>query len=217
MISKTNQKNMGDNMDIEIIEGNIEKIESVVSCKIVLGEKDVIDEIHIVSNNLRGAKQIARDVQSILIATYNIPIDYKKISIAQISDLSLKKSECRLKLLSVSHDNLGAKASIKVALTNSKDNFENALSGINTSRNIERMLVDATLKTVENACGYDDTFILEDIRTIPVASDKAILVIVMGVIDEVEQRLCGSCLIKNDYKVAVVKATLDAVNRFVSK
>lgn len=208
---------MGDNMDIEIIEGNIEKIESVVSCKIVLGEKDVIDEVHIVSNSLRGAKQIARDIQSILIATYNIPIDYKKISIAQISDQSLKKAESRLKLVGVSHDNLGSKTAIKVSLGNSKGTFANALSGINTSRNIERMLVDATLKTVEEASGYDDTFILEDIRTIPVSNDKAVLVIVMGLLDGFEQRLCGSCLIKSDYKVAVVKATLDAVNRFVTK
>jgi len=208
---------MGDNMDIEIIESNIEMIESVISCKIVINENEVIDEIHIVSNNTRGAKQIARDIQSVLIATYNIPIDYKKISIAQITDKSLKKTECRLKLMGVSHDNLGSKASIKVSISNFNDIFENSLSGINTNRNIERMLVDATLKTVEEACSYDDTFILEDIRTIPVSNDKAVLVVVMGVVDGFEQRLCGSCLIKNDYEVAIVKATLDAVNRFITK
>lgn len=208
---------MGDNMELEIIENNIERIESVVSCKIVLGENDVIDEIHIVSNDTRGAKQIARDIQSVLIATYNIPIDYKKISIAQISDRSLRRAETRLKLLGVAHDNLGTKASIRVTICNNKEAFENSITGINTSRNIERMLVDITLKTVEEACSCGDTFILEDIRTIPVSNDKAVLVVVMGLLDGLEQRLCGSCLIKNDYEVAIVKATLDAVNRFVTK
>ena len=204
-------------MNIEMIEKNIEQIESVVSCKIVLGENNIIEEIHIVSNSSRGAKQIARDIQSILLATHNIPIDYKKISIAQISDDSVKKSQYRLRLEGVSHDILGSKAAIKVTISNEKSTYENAITGINTSRNIERMLVDATLKTVEEACGIDDTFTLEDIRTISVLNDKAILVIVTGLSDGMEQRLCGSCLIKNNYEVAIVKATLDAVNRFITR
>lgn len=207
---------MGDNMNIELIEKNLEKIESVISCKIILGEKD-IDEIHIVSNGTRSAKQIARDIQSVLIATYDIQIDYKKISIAQIFDESLKRAESRLKLAAVSHDNLGTRAAVKVSISNSKDTYENSLSGINSNRNIERMLVDATLKSVEEALGYDDTFIMEDVRTVPISNEKAVLVIVMAMLDGFEQRLCGSCLIKNDYKEAVVKATLDAVNRYISK
>lgn len=204
-------------MELEIIENNLEQIDSVVSSKIVLGESDVIDEIHIVSNNTRGAKQVARDVQSVLIATYNIPIDYKKISIAQINDQSLKRAETRLKLVGISHENIGSKISIKVTISNNNDIFENSITGINTVRNIERMLVDITLKTVEEACSFSDTFILEDIRTIPVSNDTAILVVVMGLVNGIEQRLCGSCLIKNDNEAAIVKATLDAVNRFITK
>jgi predicted nucleic-acid-binding protein len=204
-------------MNFEIIERNIEKIGSVVSCKIVLGEKDIIEEIHIVSNGLRSPKQIVRDVQSVLIATYDIQVDHKKISVAEIMDESLKKAECRLKLLSVSHDNSGTKANVKVSLSDNKNTYEKILSGINTYRNVERMLVDATLKNVEEACGISDTFILEDIRTIPVSTEKAVIVVVMGLFDGIEKRFCGSCLIKNDFKEAVVKATLDAVNRYVSK
>lgn len=208
---------MGDIMDLAVIESNLEKIDSVMSCKIVTGERDIIDEIHIVSNNTRGAKQVARDIQSVLLATYDIPVDHKKISIAQISEDSFKKSDCRLKLEGVARDVLGSKVSVKVMISNSKDVFENSITGINTARNIERMLVDVTLKTVEEACLCNDTFIFEDIRTIPVSNDKAVLVVVMGLLDGQEQRLCGSSLIKNNYEVAVVRATLDAVNRFITK
>ena len=202
-------------MDIEIIEKNIEQIESVVSCKIVLGENDIIEEIHIVANSTRGAKQIARDVQSLLLATYNVPVDYKKVSIAQVLDDNIMKSHYRLKLEGISHEILGTRTEIKVSLSNSKDIYENSISGVNTYRNIGRMLVDVTLKTIEEACGFDDTFTLEDLRTIVVSNDSVVLVVVVGLIDGVEQRLCGSSLIKNDYEVAIVKATLDAVNRFI--
>lgn len=204
-------------MNREIIEQNIEKIDSVVSCRIVLGENNNFDEIHIVSNGTRSPKQLVRDIQSVLIATYNIQIDHKKISIAEIQDDSLKKVQCRLKISSVSYDNNGKRCSVKVALENQGEVFENSLIGINTSRNIDRMLVDATLKTVEDACGYEETFILEDIKTVNVSLDKAVIVVVMVLSNEIEQRLCGSCLIKNDYKEAVVKATLDAINRYITK
>lgn len=212
-----NKKNVGDNMNIEIIENNLEKLDSVISCKIILGETEVIEEIHIVSNGKRNPKQICRDIQSILIATHKLNVDYKKISIAQILDDSIGKIENRLKIKSLSFDNIGSRASVKVVLTNSIDTYENSLMGINSVRNIERMLVDATLKNVEQALGYEDTFILEDVRTIPVASEKAVVVVVMCIVDEFEQRLCGSCLIKTDYKEAIVKATLDALNRYTTK
>lgn len=204
-------------MDIEIIEKDIEKLESVVSCKIVLNDYGLIEEIHIVSNNTRGAKQIARDVQSVLLALYNIPVDYKKISIAQIGDERIKRQENRLRLLGVYHDTLGSKATVKVSLSNQDNIFENSITGVNASRNISRMLVDATLKTVEEACGYEDTFTLEDIRTTSISNDKAVIVVVSCLIDDQEKRFCGSCLINNNLEIAIVKATLDAVNRFITK
>ena len=95
--------------------------------------------------------------------------------------------------------------------------YETSLMGINSVRNIERMLVDATLKNIEVALGYEDTFILEDVRTIPVSSEKAVVVVVMCMVEDMEQKLCGSCLVKTDYKEAIVKATLDAVNRYTTK
>ena len=155
---------MGDIMDLAVIENNLEKVDSVVSSKIITNEDNEIDEIHIVSNDTRGAKQIARDIQSVLVATYNIPVDYKKISIAQIADKSLKKAEHRLKLEGISSDILGTKAAIKVSISNTGNVYENTISGINTLRNKERMLIDVTLKTIEEACDCKDIFIFEDIK-----------------------------------------------------
>ena len=204
-------------MDIEIIEQTIGKLDSVVSNKIVLGEEKDFEEIHVVSNRTRSPKQIVRDIQSILIAEYNVHIDHKKISIAEIHDDSLKRQKSRLKISSISHDNNGQKATVKVALHNEKDIFENSIIGINTSRNIDRMLVDVTLRTVEDAFGYEEAFILEDIKTVNFSNDKAVVVVVMVIDNGVENRLCGSCLVKSDYKEAVVRATLDSINRYLSK
>lgn len=203
-------------MNVELMERTIEKLDSVVSSKIVLGENNSLDEIHVVSNGMRTAKQIVRDIQSVLIATYNIQIDHKKISIAEIVDENLRKAQNRLRIVSVAHDNNGQKATVKVTLDNHRNIFENSMVGINASRNIDRMLVDVTIKTVEEAYGYDETFILEDIKTVHISTDKAVIVVITCINDGLEQSFCGSSLIKTDYKEAVVKATLDALNRYTS-
>ncbi len=205
------EKNLG------LIEETIEKIDSIIGCKFTIDENQEIQEVHIVSNGSRNAKQISRDVQSALIALYHLNIDYKKISIAEIPDLGLKRIKTRLKIESILHENCGSKTSIRVGLSDFKRSYETKLNGINTSRNIEKMMVEATLKNVESFFGYEDEFILEDIRTVHFSSDKVVMVIVMKLENGQEKRLSGSCIVGNDYKEAVVKATLDAVNRYIEK
>lgn len=203
-------------LDIQLIESNIEKLDSVTSCKIILGEENEFEEIHIVSNGSRAAKQIVRDIESILNATYKIQINHKKISIAEIQDENLKKVQSRLKLLSISHASKGQKAEIKVSLANNDDIYENTTIGINTLRNIERMLVDVTLRTIEDAYGYDDAFILEDIKTVNLSVDKAIIVVITCIRDGYQRRFSGSSIVGTDFKEAAVKATLDALNRYTT-
>lgn len=199
------------------MEDNLEKIESVVSSKIVFGEDDKIDEIHLVANSHRGPKQIARDVQSILLATYNLSVDHKKISIAQISDGTVKKKANRIKLEGVLSETRYTKVTIKVTVSHDGEEFTKSRTGVNSSRNTDRMLVEATLDAVQAAGGLEDIFIFDDIRQVPVAGTNIVVICVTGLKDEIEHRLCGASVVNNDYNKAVVKATMDAVNRFITK
>lgn len=204
-------------MDHRLMEDNLRKIESVVSSKIVVGENDNIDEIHVVSNGHRGPKQIARDVQSVLLATYDVDIDHKKISIAQIPDDMIQRNACRVKLKGVSQETFGTKATVRVNIAKQEEEYVHSRSGVSTTRNIDRMLVESTLSAIQDACGYEDVFIYEDVRQVPISGATVVVVCVTGIFNETEQRLSGSCVVKNDFHAAIVKATLDAVNRFVTK
>lgn len=204
------------NRDYKLIENNIEELESVISCRFVI-ENEEIKEIHLVSNGTRSPKQISRDVQSILIATYDLNLDYKKISIAELPCDDLVKKESRLEIDKVTFENSGKKASVKVGLSDGANIFETTLSGVNTSRNIERMLANAVLESVEKAIDTEDRFILEDIKSINLSSEGVIVVVIVSIMEDKEKRLCGSSLIENDYKKAVIKATLDSLNRCISK
>ena len=204
-------------MDNKIIEENIRQIESVLSTKIVLDQEHKIEEIHVVSNGHRAPKQIARDVQSVLLATYDLDVDHKKISIAQIPDDSMVRNFCRVKLTGITQETIGNRATVKVSLAKRGEDHVHTLTGINTSRNIERMLVESTLSAIQTLCGYEDAFLYEDIRTIPISGTSVVVVCVTGIFSGREQKLSGSCIVGSDYHNAIVKATLDAVNRFVTK
>ncbi|NLY46565.1 MAG: hypothetical protein GX053_11375 [Tissierella sp.] len=204
------------NGNCELMEDDIELIESVLSCRFVK-ENDEIKEIHIVSNGTRTPKQISRDIQSVLIAKYDLNIDYKKISIAELPGVEVEKKESRLKIEKISFEDNGKKATVKIALSNESDTYESIVSGINTSRNIDRMLAKSVLDCVEKALGVEDRFILEDVKNVNLSSDGVIVVSAVYILGEVERRICGSSLVENDHKKAVVKATLDALNRIVSK
>lgn len=204
------------NRDYGLIEKDIERIDSVLSCRFIIVD-DEIKEIHIVSNGTRSPKQISRDIQSVLIATYDLSVDYKKISIAELHGLDIEKKETRLKIDRISFEDNGKKATVMVVLSDESQSYEAGLTGINTSRNIDRMLVKAVLDCVEKAQSDEDRFILEDVKRVNLSSDGVIVVVVVYIIDEQEKHLCGSSLVESDHKKAVVKATLDALNRSILK
>lgn len=203
--------------DLLLIERTIEKIDSIVSNKIILDNNGQIEEIHIVSDGSRNAKQVSRDIQSVLIATYGMNIDYKKISIAAIPEISLGKREARMKLEKVSHEQVGNKALVKVVLSNHMGSFEDCLEGPNTARSVDRMLAQVTLKCIERAYNYNDMFVADDVSTVQLSSDKIVFAIVACLFNGQEKRVTGSCLVRNNYDEAIVKATLDAINRYLAK
>ena len=79
------------------------------------------------------------------------------------------------------------------------------------------MLAEATVMAVEDSLGINDLFIVEDIRNLMIASVQVVVVLVSSLINGQEIILSGSSVVKNDYYLSVAKATLDSINRFLTK
>jgi hypothetical protein len=209
---------VGDAMEIKAIEQYLSKIGSVISCKINTNDKGEIEELHIISDTNRSCKQISRDIQSILVSKFDIDLDYKKISIAQVDEDSLNNHRgFRLRLKNIEYNTSGTKIDVKVVLEKGETSYEGCVSGPNTSFNSLRILANATLKAIENFTGISDIYILEDIADIDLARSQAVIAAVTFVTQEKEQLFSGSAFVNRDKKEAIVKATLDAVNRSISK
>jgi hypothetical protein len=68
------------------LEDALRQIPGVRAVSVVTGPDAVPTEIHVVANHSKGAKQVVRDVQSLAIASYDLDIDHRIISVVQFDD-----------------------------------------------------------------------------------------------------------------------------------
>lgn len=203
-------------IDVEQVESFLLKVQSVQGCKVKLGKENSIGEIHIVSDLRRSPKQILRDIEAIMMSNFDIEIDYKKVSIAQIQSGSIKyDQDPRLQLKLIEYNNHGSNVSIKVALEKHDLVYESEIVGINTAHNFKRLIGTAVLKCVEKYLDNEDVFVFEDIKRVELANVEVMLVSITSVHGGNEEVFTGTAKILSDSKEAIARATLDAVNRHV--
>lgn len=68
------------------MERLLSSLGGVIAARAVFNENDEIVELHVLSDLSKSPKQLVRDIQSASMAAFGLDIDYKLISIAQVSN-----------------------------------------------------------------------------------------------------------------------------------
>ena len=68
----------------EDIEEALAQVAEIKAARVVSSADGVIQEIHVLALPSKAPKQLVRDIESTIMADFGIPIDHKKISIAQL-------------------------------------------------------------------------------------------------------------------------------------
>lgn len=213
---------MPQNVTVISWEKAIKQVKAVVAVRIKTNSQDDIEEVHILADSSRSPKQIVRDVESVLAAQYGLEFDHKKISVAQVGyededAEDVKENEeagdkqFRPLFVGVSIQSLQKQSEVKVVLRVAGENFTGIASGLSTSRNHMRLFVEATIDALNTFNKY--LIVVEDVSTATLGRHTVVMVSVTLITSAGEQVLVGSAILKNDYGEAVVKATLDAMNR----
>ena len=202
-------------MDFDIFQELINKINGVISTKIVHQDSD-IQEMHILANTLRAPKQIVRDIESILLTSFNYRIDRKVISIAQIETDDTDPIK-RIKLGGISVDVQADRLECRVKLIYEEEEFFVSQVGIKTMANRKRIVAKATVDAIEKILGQDFIFDVQDVITTTNRDITFISVLINMVINEMEETMVGSAIVSDDINEAIAKATLAAINRRVQK
>jgi hypothetical protein len=67
-------------------EDSLRLVPGILAASVVTGPDAAPTEIHIVASRSKGAKQVVRDVQSLAMASYDIDIDHRIVSVVQFDD-----------------------------------------------------------------------------------------------------------------------------------
>ncbi len=201
----------------EAMEWLINKLSGIISSRILTNEKNEILEMHVLADYSRSPKQIVRDIQSALAAVYDMEIDHRVISVAQIDEGLDTSDNVRLKLNNVQVFAEGMKLDIKIVLSLKDKVFEGTATGMNSPASRPHTVISATLSALHSYLDRNNAFNLIDVRKLSI-SDMDAYVVVIGYMSGLHNEvLIGSSLVKHDEYHAIIRATLDSVNRILSK
>ena len=174
-------------------------------------ENDIIREVHILSDQSRSPKQIVRDVQSALLARFQVELDHRVVSVAQVPGPIARRGRLICDRLELSTGRSGASASVYLNLEDKiyRGSSQCDLSTTGRFRSIALATVDA----LNQALTSDSSISLDEIRSTTLGEHQAMLVGLLLKNGGKTEALLGACYEGEDPNFSAALATLDAVNR----
>lgn len=205
---------------IDDIERTLGSVAEIKAARVVATPEGVIQEIHVLALPNKSPKQLVRDIESTLMATYGLEVDHKKISIAQLGADASPMQESgpggdasRARIVSINASVAGVHASTTVVLEIEGDVFTGEASGPASQTGRARLVAMATLDAIEQYVHGAYSFAVEDVTIVQLGREKVAVCCVTLVTPLGEQSFAGTALVRQNEKDSIVKATLDAINR----
>jgi len=185
----------------------------------------VINEIHVLASSSRNPKQMARDIQSALLAAYNLDVDHRIISIAQLSEDPTEAAcaqpaeilNARLRYKGSSFSSEDGRYTVRVTLSSNGKDYSGTASCRDSASLRLRAIADATLNAVHGYIGIQDLYTLVAVQAIEIATSSVVICLVEYCGDHGGCVLVGAAESVMNEAIGVVKATLDALNRSIGR
>lgn len=199
------------------LEEGLSRLDSVDAAR-VINQGDKITEIHVIAASDKPTKQIARDVQSLAMARFGLPIDHRVISVVQINPEQLDLSVvARAALMGVSESPNGVRTTIKVTLRYEDEEHVGTATGPAVASARLRLVGEATIDAIEKTFDAVPPIALDSITKTHVGSHDVIVAIVVAAGTRGGEDLnVGSAVSLSSDDDAGVRAVLNALNRRLS-
>jgi hypothetical protein len=209
------------------IENLISGLTGVLSARVVVTPLGEVSEVHVLTRSGIQPKQVARNIESALMAQLGFRIDYRKISVAQTADVRpiealqdeaiserAKKRIVVFKGLEVRPAEKPGRVQMKVKLAFGETEAESQELGTDTMRNRVETAARAAAACLDQLLP-DNSIALEGAQILDAFDRKFVLVAVHGLGGREAQLLTGTCEIRESAERSAVLAVLDATNRWV--
>lgn len=206
----------------------------------VQSEGEEIREIHVLTRSKRPAKQIVRDVQTVLLTRFNRTIDYRVVSVAYArpepgaepveataraaaSRSALEQDDPefetagveRIRFGSVNLFVSGPRAQAQVELRWKGIARMGGASGWSTRDGAHRLVAQATVAAVQEFLDGEVALSTPEVELLRMGRRRVAVVSLSLLAHRQEKGLVGSCAVEQDVQQAIVLATLAALNRIL--
>lgn len=216
---------MLDPIDVEEVEREICRLPDVEIVRIVVDGSGRVTEVHVVAHGTKHPKQIARDVQSVALASFGLELDRRTISVVQLGDNDTEfepderletgdPSAPRPVIERVAVQTAGVRADVTVGLRVGDQEAEGHAEGSVAAATRHRLIARAAVDALRSLLPEADALDVDGAQILRVGSSDVAVVTLVHVGARSEQVLSGSAMVTRGHDTqAVVRAVLDATNR----
>jgi hypothetical protein len=200
--------------DVAKIEQLVSQVRGVLAVRVVRDDQGQIDELHVVGSPGRSAKQMVRDVESLLYVRGGVRLDHRKISLVQIAESAIQPAMVRVLLLEIAQIDADQAPAVAVTLGMG----EQRVQGVGRARpdhdnSAERLAGYAAIHALDQLIGPRGQLRIENLQRQPFGPLEVYLSHLSLTTDEGIETLLGISVVRDDELASVVRAILDAVNR----
>jgi hypothetical protein len=201
----------------------------------IQADGDDVRELHILTTSSRPAKQIVRDVQTLLLTKFNRSIDHRVVSVAyadpqstvaaapaspapELAPAAVPASapeDERVRYAGVNLYVAGSRIQAQVELKWKGVTRVGSASGFGTRDGAHRLVAEAAVAAVQEYVEDELALSVEDAAVVKTGRQDVVVVSLALLSHRQSKALTGCCTVEQDAHQAVVLATLMALNRVV--
>lgn len=194
----------------------------------IQADGDEVREIHVLTSSMRPAKQIVRDVQTLLLTRFNQTIDHRVVSVAYTEpggqnaagaveavsdDRKSLPIDNRVRFVSANVYVSGPRVQAQVELKWRGQPRMGSASGWSTRDGAHRLVANATIAAVQEYLRDGMALSLEGLEFAQLGRETVAVVALELLAHREHKMLVGCCSVGKDRQQAIVLATLSALNR----
>jgi hypothetical protein len=205
-------------VDGQALERLVQQIRGVVAVRVVPDSAGQVGEVHVVADPGRSAKQMVRDVESMIYVRGGVRVDHRKISLVQIAETTLHPPALRARLLNSSHHDDASGTQVAVTLGLGERSIQGeSRSSAGEAGDLARLAGEATLHALNGSLEGRAQLRLRRVQVDPFDGMEVCLAHVTLLADDAETSLLGVAMVRDDMLSSAARATLDAVNRTLER
>lgn len=200
--------------DAAALEQLIFQVRGIQAARVVTNPAGLIDEVHVVGLPGRSAKQIVRDIESILYVRGGVRVDHRKVSLVQLDDAAARQRGPRLLLLEAAYRQAGDVPEVVVTLGLRERQARGVCAGaVPDGADALLLTAQATVRAIVDLVGAVAGLRVEQVALQPFGALQVCLSHLSLTTEAGLETLLGISMVRDDLPAAAARAVLDAVNR----